>query len=206
MDDTKLKSLEWAGIGLAGSAALAAVLMHYHPHGDDTAGMIRGSHGALLLLIVVQPAVLALVTRALGLNLLTALALAFFTFGTLGAVLSGAINGFVMPAMWEYPEGAIAAGVTDLAWQMNQALATLGAIAAGAGIAMFGAALWRAGWRIIGGPGVLAGAVPATLLLTGTTNMQFTGAIVTYVTYLLWLAMLGIALFRAGSVSSPSTD
>lgn len=204
MDDEKLKSLKWAGVALAGSALLAAVLMHYHPHGDDTAGMIRASHGGLLLLIMVQPAVLALVARALGWNLLTALALSLFAFGTLGALLAGTINGFVVPAMWEYPEGAIASGVTDLAWQMNQALARLGAIAAGIGIALFGGALWQAGWRWVGGAGMVAGAIPAALLLTGVTNMEFTGAIVTYVTFLLWQVVLGFALFRAASVNSPS--
>ncbi len=154
---------------------------------------------------MVQPAVLGLVARALGWDLLTALALTFFTFGTLGAVLAGMINGFVVPAMWAYPEGQIASGVTDLAWQMNQALATLGAIAAGIGIALFGAAFWRAGWRLIGAAGLFAGAVPAALLLGGVTDMHFTGAILTYVTYLLWQVALGIALYRASGVSSPST-
>ena len=204
MDTENLQSLRGAGIALAGSGLLAAALMHYHPHGDDTAALIRSSHGALLLLIMIQPAVLALVARALGWNLLTALALTFFAFGTLGAVLAGTINGFVLPAMWAYPEGEIASGVTDLAWQMNQASATLGAIAAGFGIALYGVALWRSGWRIIGGTGVFAGVVPAALLLTGVTDMHFTGAILTYVTYLLWQVALGIALFRQESVSSPS--
>ncbi len=204
MDTDKLQSLRWAGAALAGAAVLAAVLMHYHPHGDDTATQIRVSHGALLLLIAIQPAVLGLVARALGWNLLTALALAFFVFGTLGALLAGTINGFVVPAMWAYPDGEIAPGVTDLAWQMNQALATLGAISAGTGIALFGAALWRADWRIIGGVGLFVGAMSAGLLVVGVTDMQFEGAILTYVAQLLWLAALGVRLFRLASVSSPS--
>ena len=204
MNTENLQSLRAAGLALAGSALLAAALMHYHPHGDDTAALIRSAHGGLLLLIMVQPAVMGLVARALGWNLLTALALTLFTFGTFGAVLAGTINGFVMPALWEYPEGEIANGVTDLAWQMNQALATLGAIAAGIGIALFGAGLWRGGWRFLGGFGLLAGTVPAVLLLSGITDMHFTGAILTYVAYLMWQVALGVALYRATGVSSPS--
>ncbi len=117
--------------------------------------------------------------------------------------LAGTINGFVVPALWDYPEGAIAPGVGELAWELNQALARLGAIATGLGIALFGLALWRAGWRWIGGAGLLMGIVPAALLLTGVSNMRFEGAILTYVTQLLWLVALGVALARA---RLPSTD
>ncbi len=204
MDQENVQSLRWAGALLAGSAALAAGLMHYHPHGDDAADMIRGVHGGLLALIVVQPVVMGLFVRALGWRLLTALAIGFFVVGTLGAILAGTINGFVVPAIWEYPEGEIAAGVIQLAWEMNQALATLGAIAAGTGIALFGLALWQADWRITGALGVLAGSIPALLLLTGQIDMRFYGAMWTYITQLGWLVWLGLALVRAASPSSPS--
>ncbi|WP_271077950.1 hypothetical protein [Aurantiacibacter sp. MUD61] len=205
MDQDKLQSLRCAGALLAGSAVLAAVLMHYHPHGDDTSGMIRGVHGGLLALIVVQPAVLFLVARGLGWSLFTALAFAFFLFGTMGAVLAGAINGFVVPAVWGYPEGQIGPGVTQLAWELNQAFATLGAIAAGLGIALFGAALWQSGWRITAVLGLLAGAIPAALLIAGVIDMHFYGALWTYVTQLSWLTWLGVALYRAAGISSPSS-
>ena len=196
MELEKLQSLRLAGILLPATALFAALLMHNHPHGGDGAGIIRWVHGGLLAMIIVQPAVLALLGRALGWNMLTALALASFSFGSLGAVLAGTINGFVVPTIAAYPAGEIGPGVAQLAWEMNQALATNGAVAAGLGIALFGAALWRASWRVIGALGVLAGAVPAALLVAGATDMRFYGAMFTYITQLLWLAGLGGVLAR----------
>lgn len=204
VDQEKVQSLRWAGALLAVSALLAAGLMHYHPHGDDGARMIRGVHGGLLALIVVQPVVLGLLARAMGWRILPAMALGFFTFGTLGALLAGLINGFVVPAIWEYPEGEIGSGVTQLAWEMNQAAATAGAVGAGLGIALFGAALWQTDWKVTGVLGLLAGAVPAALLVTGVTDMHFYGALWTYIAQLSWLVWLGVALYRSGGVTPPS--
>jgi hypothetical protein len=206
MDDRKLQSLGAAGAVLALSALAAAVLMHHHPHGGDGAGLVRAVHGGLIMLIAVQPAVLALVACALGWRLLTAQAAALFALGTLAAILAGTINGFVAPALGAYPAGEIALGVGAFGWELNQALARLGAIATGAGIVLFAAALWQAGWRFIGGAGVLAGGLTAALLVTGIIDMRFYGAMFTYIAQLAWLALLGGALFRAArAVSLPST-
>lgn len=206
MDDNKLQSLGAAGAVLAISALAAAVLMHHHPHGGEGAEIVQGVHGGLLMMIAVQPAVLALVAGALGWRLLTAQALVLFAFGTLGAILAGTINGFVGPALSAYPAGEIAPGVVALGWEMNQALARLGAIATGAGIVLFAAALWQAGWRFIAATGMLAGGVTAVLQLTGTIDMRFYGAMVTYIAQLAWLALLGAGLWRgARRVSLPST-
>lgn len=206
MDDNKLQSLGAAGAVLAISALAAAVLMHHHPHGGDGAGMVRGVHGGLLMMVAVQPAVLALVAGALGWRLLTAQALVLFALGTLGAILAGTINGFVGPALGAYPAGEIAPGVGVLGWELNQALARLGAIATGAGIVLFAAALWQAGWRFIAATGMLAGGVTAALQLTGTIDMRFYGAIFTYISQLGWLALLGVGLWRAARrVNLPST-
>lgn len=144
MDDRKLQSLGAAGAVLALSALAAAVLMHDHPHGGDGAGLVRAVHGGLIMLIAVQPAVLALVACALGWRLLTAQAAALFALGTLAAILAGTINGFVAPALGAYPAGEIALGFGAFGWELNQALAWLGAIATGAGIVLFAAALWQA--------------------------------------------------------------
>lgn len=198
MDKDKLQSLRGPGVLLAASALLAVVLMHHHPHGGDGAGLIRGVHGGLLALIVVQPAVMLLLARALNWSLPSALGLAFFVFGTFGALAAGTINGFVAPAIWEYPAGEISPGVSELAWELNQQFARNGAVAVGAGIVFFGLAMWRAGWRVVGALGVLAGAVPAALLLVGVTDMRFYGAMLTYISQLSWLVVLGVMLWREG--------
>lgn len=206
MDDRKLQSLGPAGAMLALSALVAGVLMHHHPHGGDGADLIRVVHGGLLLMIAVQPAVLALVADALGWRLLTAQGLVLFALGSIGAILAGTINGFVAPAIATYPAGEIASGVGAWGWELNQALARLGAIATGAGIALFGIALWQAGWRIVGAAGLLAGGITAGLQLTGIIDMRFIGAIATYITQLAWLVLLGATLRRAASkLSLPST-
>lgn len=206
MEREKLQSLRWAGALLAGSALLAVVLMHNHPHGGDSMELNRIVHGGLLMLIVVQPALLVLLAKALDWSLAAVLGLNFFVFGSVGGCMAATINGFVVPAIKAYPEGQIGPDLGLLAWEMNQQFARNGAVGAGIGIALFGAALWRAGWRIIGGIGMLAGTVPAALLVAGLTDMRFYGAMLTYITQLLWLAMLGVALYRAaGPVSPPST-
>jgi hypothetical protein len=199
MDKDKLQSLRGPGVLLTASALLAVVLMHHHPHGGDGAGLIRGVHGGLLALIVVQPAVMLLLTRALNWSLPSALGLAFFVFGTFGALVAGTINGFVAPVIWEYPAGEISPGVSELAWELNQQFARNGAVAVAAGIVFFGLAMWREGWRVIGALGVLAGAVPAALLLVGVTDMRFYGAMLTYISQLSWLVVLGVVLWREGS-------
>ena len=198
MEPDKLQSLRPAGLVLAASALIAVVLMHHHPHGGDGAELIRAVHGGLLAVIILQPAIMALVARALGWPLPAALGLAFFALGTCGTLIAGTINGFVVPAIWTYPEGEIGPGVTQLAWEMNQQFARNGAVAVGTGIALFGIALWRAGWRVIGGLGMLAGAIPASLLLAGVTDMRFYGAMLTYIAQLTWLVVFGIALWREG--------
>jgi hypothetical protein len=206
MDDKKLQSLELAGAVLALSALVAGVLMHQHPRGSDGAGLIRLVHGGLLLMIALQPTVLALVAHALGWRLLTAQAMILFTFGSMGAILAGAINGFVATAFSAYPPGEIAAGIGAWGWELNQALARLGAIATGTGIALFGIALWQAGWRTVGAAGLIAGGISAGLQLTGTTDMRFIGAIATYITQLAWLVLLGATLWRAAyRLRLPST-
>ena len=199
MEADKLQSLRVAGIALAVSAMLASVLMHHHPHGGDGAAMIRGVHGGLLALLAVQPVVIALVARALGWNLLTSLAAFLFAIGSLGAMLAGTINGFVVPALWAYPEGEIGPGVGQLAWEMNQALATNGAVATGAGIALIAISLWQAGWRVTSALGVIAGLVPPILLIFGVIDMHFYGAMATYLTQLSWLFLFGMVLAREAS-------
>lgn len=198
MDDDKLQSLVLPGMLLAASALVAVVLMHHHPHGHDGAGLIRAVHGGLLAMIVIQPAVMGLLARALGWSPWTALGLAFFVFGTCGALVAGMINGFVVPALGEYPPGEIGRGVFELAWQANQQFARNGAVATGAGIAAFGAALWQAGWRVTGALGLLAGLVPAVLLVAGVTDMRFYGAMATYISQLAWMVLLGVMLAIRG--------
>lgn len=206
MEREKLQSLRWAGALLAGSTLLAVVLMHNHPHGGHNMGLNRIVHGGLLVLIVVQPAVLGLLAKALDWSLSAVLGLSFFAFGSVGGCIAATVNGFIVPAIKAYPEGQIGPDLGLLAWEMNQQFARNGAVAAGIGIALFGAALWRAGWRVVGGLGMLAGAVPAAMLVAGVIDMRFYGAMFTYITQLVWLATLGAALYRAaGPVSPPST-
>ena len=206
MEREKLQSLRGAGALLAASALLAVVLMHNHPHGGHNMELNRIVHGGLLMLIVVQPAVLGLLAKALDWSLAAVLGLSFFAFGSVGGCMAATINGFVVPAIKAYPQGQIGPDIGMLAWEMNQHFARGGAVAAGIGISLFGAALWRAGWRVVGGLGMLAGTVPAAMLVAGVIDMRFYGAMFTYITQLAWLATLGVALYRAaGPVSPPST-
>ena len=86
-----------------------------------------------------------------------------------------------------------------LAWEANQALARLGVFATAAAFTLWSIDfLRRPGLepKAIGGLGLLAGLVPATLLATAAINMHVAGAFAAYAAFAAWGAIVGVHLLR----------
>jgi hypothetical protein len=196
MESRTVNSEQAAGYVLLVTAVLATLLMVNHPTAIDGAGPAGFVHGGLQLMLVCQCAAMAVVVRRLGFALLPVTALGFYFAGQGAGLMAATINGFAVPALLGYPQGTIGHDVPLLAWELNQALARLGVIATGIGYGLLGFSLWRNGERVVGTAGVLAGLLPATLLVVGILNMKLPGAIFAYTAQLAWLALLGWNLSR----------
>ena len=102
-----------------------------------------------------------------------------------------------MPSLAE--RGSIPHEIIDLAWEANQALAGLGVIAAGAAILLWSLDfLGRGGAeaRVIGTAGLIAGTLPAVLLIVDVIEMNFAGAFLAYALQAAWGAAVGFHLVR----------
>jgi hypothetical protein len=104
------------------------------------------------------------------------------------------INGFAAPALVAH--GAAHEAV-DLLWAVNQALAKLGVIGIGAAYMLWSLDLWRQS-RVVALLGLLAGGIPALLLIGGWIGMHVTAAILVYAAQLLWAALIGWLLLSGG--------
>jgi hypothetical protein len=179
--------------------------MAHHPTHASAGFMIQIVHGVLLTFAALTAFGFATFVAARGLRpivLAGTICYAFALFGHLGAAM---IDGFVVPAL--AGRGAnVGRDMFLLTWEMNQAFAGLGVIAAG-----FAILLWsldflgrRSGeTRAIGALGLAAGGAPAALLLSGAIGMNVTGAMLAYSAHAAWGAAVGVHLLRekAGSTT-----
>jgi hypothetical protein len=90
-----------------------------------------------------------------------------------------------------------------LAWDANQALATLGVVATSAAISLWSIDLLSRPspmrWPV-GGFGLVAGIVPPTLLLTGLITMNVTGAFICYGVQAAWSVLVGVRILRGSAI------
>ena len=197
MEQTAGNEVRVAGWALAGAAILSFGLMANHPSGSELNSMATPIvHGGLQLFLLVQIAAMAVIWRSVDRGMIATLGLVAFGTGQIGAALAATINGFVVPEIWAYPDGAIGQDVGIFAWEMNQALALLGAIATSFALALVGFSLWRQDRRLIGSLGVLIGIATAAPLMLGQLTMEFHGALFTYLSQFAWLIVFGVATAR----------
>lgn len=182
-----------AGATLVASGLLLVLLMAHHPTGADPTALVRGVHGAILLVMLAMTIGFALFVRAAP-TPLTVAGFVPLAAGMAAGAGAGTINGFVVPRLVD--QGVT--GFGPLLWAANQSLAELGVIATGIAYALWSLALWRRGWRATAAGGAVAGIGPAALLLGGAMAMDLHGALVAYGANALWAAWLGAVLWRAG--------
>lgn len=191
-----------AGGAMLGAAALSVFVMAHHPTHVDGSGLVGPVHGAMITLMAVTGFGFAYfaVRRGLARPLILAGLLAY-VIGLFAGIGAGTINGFVVPALMAHGPALTSRDVFALAWEANQALATLGVFATAAAYVLWSADfLGRSGRepKIVGALGLAAGLVPAVLLASGATDMHVAGAIIAYAALAAWAVVVGIHLVRDG--------
>jgi hypothetical protein len=197
------------GAALIAAAAGSVLAMSHHPSGLQAGGLGPIVHGAMLVFLGLTAFGFAAFAAARGpakpAILAGAVCYALALFGHAGAAT---INGFVVPALAEHGTGAIGRDMFLFAWESNQALAKLGVIANGLALLFWSADfLGRYGReaRAIGAAGLVAGAAPPLLLLTGAIDMNVAGAFLAYALQGAWSAVLGIHLIRGKASARDGT-
>lgn len=198
-------------LGRAGGAALlmasggTVLAMAHHPSSLQP-GLLNGAlHGLLILLLAANAFGFAAFAAARGLMRPAVLggvvAYAFGSFGHLGA---GLMNGFIVPALAGRDE-AVGPDLFLFAWEINQALAAFGVIAAGSAFSLWSIDLLhrQSSWsRMAGLAGLLLGLGSIAALLTGIVRMDVGGALLLYGAHALWSALIGYGLLRGKAAAS----
>lgn len=196
------------GAALIAAGAGIVLAMAHHPTGIESGGTIGPVvHAAMIVLLMLTAfgfatfCMLGGAARPLILAGAVSYGLAFF-----GHVGAGTINGFVVPALAAH--GSLASrDVFLLAWEANQALATLGVIAASVAFLFWSAELLRSGGReakVVGALGIIAGAMPIGLLIGGLITMNVSGALIVYAIQAAWGACLGLQMMRTQAATPPA--
>ncbi len=186
-----------SGWVLTSSAILSIVLMFQHPSGADHGSVMTPVvHGGLQALMLAQVTALVQIARSMRLSLPVVFGLVAFITGQAAGVGAATINGFVVPALGAYQSAELAPEIGRLAWETNQALARLGAVAVGAGIFSLCVVFWQKGNRWLAVTGGAIGGFTGSAIASGLIDMNLHGASVVYIAQWIWLAGLGMAYVR----------
>jgi hypothetical protein len=182
-----------AGIALIGAAAASMLAMAHHPASLRAGAMIAIVHGAMILFAGMMMFGFTHVARRRGLDRPAVLAgLVAYGIGIVATIGAATVNGFAAPALAAHGASHDA---FDTLWFLNQALARLGVVATGAAYALWALDLWRR-WKAVALLGLLAGGVPALLLLGGWIDMHLGWAMLVYPAQVSWAALIGWLLLR----------
>ena len=182
-----------AGIALIGAAAASMLAMAHHPTSMRAGAMIAIVHGAMILFAGMMAFGFTHFARRRGLDRPAVLAgLVAYGIGIFATVGAATVNGFAAPSLAAHGGSHEA---FDTLWFLNQALAKLGVVAVGLAYLLWSLDLWRR-WKAVALLGVLAGGVPALLLLGGWIDMHLPMAILVYAGQVLWAALIGWLLLR----------
>ena len=200
---------------LLGCALLSMLVAAHHPTSGshDLAavmralaarkGMIEGVHGGLLALFALQLVGFYGFARLLGLaRPLPAAGLVLIAIGGMAMMAAGAINGFALPAFAStYPallpgDVQAATAALRLCWALNQAMASIGAVAMGGAMLLWSLALAaRTGWpRLVGALGIVAGAVIVGGISSGLLRLHVGGFIFFTLLFSSWGAAVALLM------------
>jgi hypothetical protein len=188
------------GGALIAGSLLSVFVMAHHPDHIDPNGLVGLVHGAMIALMSVIAFGFAHFALRRGVARLAILAgLVAYFVGLVADFGAGTTNGFIVPALAAHGAALSGRDVFLLAWEANQALARLGVFATAAAFTFWSIDfLRRPGLeaKVVGGLGLLAGLVPAGLLVTGATDMHVAGAFIAYAAFALWGTIVGLHIVR----------
>jgi hypothetical protein len=186
-----------AGLALIGAAAVSMLAMAHHPTSLRAGATIGIVHGVMILVVGAMLYGFSHFARRRGLRRPAVLAgLVAYGIGAAANIGAATISGFVAPALAGH-ESALHHDLFAFAWAANQALAGLGVAAVGAAYALWSLDLLRTN-RLLAALGLLAGGVPALLLIGGWIDMHLHAAIMVYAAQALWAVLVGWLMLRGG--------
>lgn len=186
-----------AGIALIAAAVASMIAMAHHPSSFHAGAVIGIVHGVMILVVGAMLYGFAHFARRRGLERPAVLAgLIAYAIGAAANAGAATINGFVAPALTA-DAPAVHHALFTFAWAANQALAGLGAAAVGAAYALWSLDLLRTN-KLLAALGLLAGGVPAVLLVGGWIGMTLLAVIAVYAGQALWAALVGWLMLRGG--------
>ena len=186
-----------AGIVLIAAAAASMIAMAHHPSSFHAGAVIGIVHGVMILVVGTMLYGFSHFARRRGLARPAVLAgLVAYAIASAANVGAATINGFVAPALAS-DEPAMHHDLFAFAWAANQALAGLGVVAVGAAYALWSLDLLRTN-KLLAALGLLAGGVPAVLLIGGWIGMTLLAAVAVYAGQALWAALVGWLMLRGG--------
>ncbi|MEK7264762.1 MAG: hypothetical protein AAB227_01565 [Pseudomonadota bacterium] len=181
-----------AGVSMAAASALSVLVMAHHPTSFGDAALVKGVHGALMALILINLAGFCRFAASEGLARFSVLTgLIAYAAGMFGNLLAATVNGFAAPALMA--RGA-SKDIFAFAWELNQALAYGAVFAISAAFILWGLALTRSGSRFAGAAGLAAGVLPAALLFAGVLDMHVAGAAVVYAAQSAFTFVIGVRM------------
>jgi hypothetical protein len=199
--DSRIDADRIAGTCLGIAAAASVLAMSHHPtgpHGGDGGGDFV--HGAMIILLAVMAFGFFHFALRRGVSRPVILAGAVaYGIGLVANFGAATINGFVVPALAARGPDAVGHDTFLLAWYANQALARLAVYAVGAAYVLWSIDFLRRDGlvnRAIGATGVIVGAVPATLLLSGNASMELRVAFPVYSAHAVWAILVATQLVR----------
>ncbi len=199
---------------------LVTVFMLHHPtpggHGPEAVAAIQTTanwvHGLLIAcLIFIVAGLHAISHRMFKQSFAARLASTSFALGVGCYVLAATVNGFAVPAFAAHfaanPETSATSlnVISRFAWEFNQALSNIGAIATGMAIALWSLCLlrWNAGSRqpvitapvwliwLTGTIGIVAGIAPALALILSYMKLEVLGMTIVVAAHAVWFVLFG---------------
>lgn len=192
-----------AGWLLAGSTALAVLLLAQHPTEADGPMLARTIHGGILLFMLAQTIGFTLLVRARR-GVWDVAGSPAFALAMIAGMGAGMVDGFIVPATLEHYPRAENPALFQALWEVNQALAPAGVLLTSIAYALWGVGYWRSGHRMTAVLAWGAAVIPAAVLLGGILKMNITGALAVYTIQASWAAWLGVAILSARANFFPS--
>ncbi len=187
-----------AGAALAIAAVGTVAAMTHHPTGAHSGGLAGLVHGTMIVLLGATAFGFSHLAIRRGIRRPLALAgLVAYAISLLSHAAAATINGFAVPALAARGSAAAGHDMFLLAWELNQALARIGLYATAAAFILWSSDFIRRGnrlTRMAGLAGIVAGALPAALLASGSIEMDVAGALIAYSLNAVWTALVGVLL------------
>ena len=182
---------------IASSVGIVFAMVHHPTRLGDTANIMQ-VHAVLDLLAIAAAYGLFHMALRRGLDRPAVLAgCVFYAVALVANLGATVVNGFVLPQLAD--AGGDLTNLLQATRAIDQTLAVMGVVAAGAAFLLWSLAfLWDARRAIVavGVLGILAGIAPVLLIAAGELRLDKHGALLVYAAQASWVALIGGLLWK----------